>query len=87
MTLDLASYAGTYRSPELGVEYVVKLVDKQLMLHFPPDPDQRLTPLYVDGFTTGGPTLRFVRDRSGKVTEFQVFAGRVRRVRFVRTGP
>lgn len=87
MTLDAASYAGTYRSPELGVQYEVKLVDNQLMLRYPPDPDQRLTPMYQDGFTTGSASLRFVRDARGRVTEFQVFAGRVRRVRFVRTGP
>ncbi|MBC7893769.1 MAG: serine hydrolase [Cytophagaceae bacterium] len=87
MTLDLASYAGTYRSPELGVQYEVRVVDNQLSLRYPPGPDQRLTSLYPDGFTTGNATLRFVRDASGRVTEYQVFAGRVRRVRFVRTGP
>lgn len=87
MTLDLRQYAGTYRSPELDVSYEVRVVTNALVLRFRADPDQRLTPLYTDGFSTGGATVRFVRDGSGKVTGYQVFAGRVRRVRFERTGP
>jgi hypothetical protein len=87
MTLDLRAYEGSYRSPELDEPYDVRVVNGALMLKHRADPDRRLTPLYTDGFANDGSTVRFVRDASGRVTEFQVFAGRVRRVRFVRTGP
>ena len=85
-TLRLADYTGTYESPELGVRYEVRVSGSLLLLHFPPDPDQVLSPVYEDGFGAPGGTVRFVRDAPGRVTEFQVFAGRVRRVRFLRVG-
>ena len=44
----------------------------------------RLSPLYRDGFIAGGRTVRFIRDASGRVTMFRLYAGRVRAVRFER---
>ena len=44
-----------------------------------------LRPAYRDGFAVGGGrTIRFVREARGKVTGFQVFAGRALGVRFSR---
>ena len=86
MTLRLEDYAGTYESPELRVRYEVRVDGNRLLLRFPPAPDQSLAPIYPDGFEAEEGTLRFVRDAQGRVTEFQVFAGRVRHVRFLRTG-
>ncbi|MGQ0647279.1 MAG: serine hydrolase domain-containing protein [Gemmatimonadaceae bacterium] len=84
--LRLADYGGEYESPELGVRYLLKVDNGQLVVRFPPAPDERLTPLYPDGFMAGGRTVRFVRNAGGRVTELRVFAGRVRGVRFVRVG-
>lgn len=80
----LADFVGTYESPEVGARYVVRTVDGQLRVAFPPAADEVLTPLYRDGFSGRGRTIRFVRDATGRVTELRIFAGRVRHVKFVR---
>lgn len=83
-SLRLEDYTGAYRSPELDVRYDVAVDNGQLTLRFPPGPLLRLSPMYRDGFTSAGRTVRFVRDATGRVTGFLVFAGRVRGVRFER---
>jgi hypothetical protein len=83
-SLRLDEYTGSYRSPELDVRYDVIVDNGQLTLGFPPATRLRLAPLYRDGFVSDGRTVRFVRDPSGRVTGFLVFAGRVRGVRFDR---
>ncbi len=80
----LEDYVGAYESPEVGARYTVRMVDGRLRLTFPPAADEFLTPLYHDGFSGRGRTIRFVRDATGRVTEIRVFAGRVRNVKFVR---
>lgn len=82
--IDLALYVGSYESPELGIRYEAVLENGQLTLVFPPGAPVRLSPLYRDGFIAGGRTVRFIRDASGRVTMFRVYAGRVRGVRFER---
>jgi CubicO group peptidase (beta-lactamase class C family) len=80
-----ADYAGEYESPELGVRYTVAVDGGRLVVRFPPEPEIRLVPLYTEGFMAGGGrTVRFVRDGSGRVVGFLVFAGRVRGLRFER---
>lgn len=83
-TLSLRDYAGTYESPEVGARYVVREESGRLMLAFPPTADELLSPVYTDGFSGRGRTIRFVRDGSGRVTELRIFAGRVRNVKFAR---
>ena len=85
-SLRLQDYVGSYQSPELGVRYELAVQNGQLVLRFPPQSDERLTPWYADGFTGAGRSVRFVRNGAGRVTELQIFAGRVRRVRFERVG-
>ncbi len=79
-------YLGTYRSPEVGAEYTIASEGGRLVLRFAHLPPETLTPLYRDGFTGAGRGIRFVRDATGRVTELRIFAGRVRNVKFVRTG-
>jgi CubicO group peptidase (beta-lactamase class C family) len=81
---DLERYIGVFRSPELDVEYRVMADSGRLVLTLPPFIKEPLQPLYPDGFITGGRTVRFVRDSTGRVTGLRVFAGRVRNVRFDR---
>jgi CubicO group peptidase (beta-lactamase class C family) len=83
-TVNAAEYVGRYRSPELDVAYTVRADGARLLLDIPLESPLTLSPLYADGFMVDGRTVRFVRDGSGKVTGFRVFAGRVRNVRFDR---
>ncbi|MBK8250368.1 MAG: serine hydrolase [Gemmatimonadetes bacterium] len=80
----LEDYVGTYRSPEVGADYLIRATDGKLVLQYAHLPPESLAPSYHDGFSGSGRTVRFVRDASGRVTELRVFAGRVRNVKFVR---
>lgn len=80
----LAEYAGRYRSEELDVEWVFASSDSNLVLSIRREPDQRLRPLYEDGFIAGGAAVRFTRDPAGRITGFLYTAGRVRHMRFER---
>ncbi len=83
--IQLGDYAGTYESPEVGARYTVAVENNALILRFAHLPAERLTPVYRDGFTGAGRSIRFVRDASGRVIELRIFAGRVRNVKFTRT--
>lgn len=81
----LSELAGRYRSPELDVDWTIAVVgDSSLSLLRRRTPDQRLTPVYADGFTSGAGNIRFTRDQSGHVTGFLLTSGRIRHVRFDR---
>jgi len=80
----LDDFTGKYRSDELLVTFTLGVKDGKLILRPPLDPPLTLRPVYRDGFSAagGGPTVRFVREGSGRVTGFRVFAGRALDVRF-----
>jgi len=81
----LASYAGSYRSPELGAEYQLALERDTLRLLRAWRPPLALVPLHDDGFRVEGASrLRFLRGPDGAVTGFTIWAGRVRHLRFDR---
>jgi CubicO group peptidase (beta-lactamase class C family) len=81
----LAAYVGRYRSEELDVEWTLALgSDSALMLSRRRTPDQRLTPVYADGFGGGVGTIRFTRDNTGRVDGFLLTSGRIRHIRFDR---
>ena len=80
----LAGFVGRYRSEELDVEWTISLTDSVLSLGRRRAPDQRLTPIYVDGFVSGVGNLRFTRDQSGRVNGFLLTSGRIRHIRFDR---
>ena len=80
----LAAFAGTYRSDELDSPLDVLLENGRLVLLVRPLERVPMRPAYRDGFTAAGQSIRFTRDRSGKVTGLSVFAGRVMDVRFRR---
>jgi len=83
---ELASYAGTYRSPELGATLVVRAENSRLLARISPDDESALVPFYEDGFRVAqsGMTIRFIRDAAGRVAGARVFAGRARNVRYER---
>jgi CubicO group peptidase (beta-lactamase class C family) len=80
---ELAAYAGTYWSEEVGAEYRLEVTDGTLVLHRRRNEPVALAPTHADGFSAGGVLYRFVRSR-GRVTEMLVDAGRIRNLRFTR---
>jgi hypothetical protein len=81
----LRALAGRYRSDELDVEWTLRATDEgALVLERRRLPDQRLAPIYEDGFSGGAGSLRFTRDTGGRVTGFLFTAGRVRHIQFER---
>ncbi len=85
----LAAYAGSYASAELGVTFAVTLRGDTLRLEAPHEDPHALLPLDADGFNspTAGVQVTFTRDRRGRVDGFEVFAGRVMHLRFDRVPP
>ncbi|HEY1107240.1 MAG TPA: hypothetical protein VGE76_01370, partial [Opitutaceae bacterium] len=82
---DLAAYAGTYRSAELGVSVVFAVEDGKLTSEMWPGPAGAGEPTITDGFNyRSGWHVTFVRDAAGKVTGVEATNGRVRRVLFER---
>ncbi|HET9424482.1 MAG TPA: serine hydrolase [Gemmatimonadaceae bacterium] len=82
----LRQYVGTYASEELGTSVAIAIENGQLFLLARPSDRIRLRPSYRDGFLgQGSQAIRFVRDRTGRVTGLSVFAGRVLDVRFTKT--
>jgi CubicO group peptidase (beta-lactamase class C family) len=80
----LAEYVGSYVSDELETKVAVAMRDGRLVLLRRPSAAGPMQPIYKDDFSSStlGGTVRFTRDRAGKVTGFSVFAGRIRDVRF-----
>lgn len=80
----LAGFIGRYRSEELDVEWTLSLNDSSLVLSRRRAQDQRLTPIYADGFAGGVGNIRFTRDNAGRVNGFLLTSGRIRHIRFDR---
>ena len=84
-TVATQDYAGTYTSDELDVQLVVAAKGDQLVLRRRAADEIELRPAYADDFAAPGlGSIRFSRDRSGRVTGLAIFAGRVLDVRFTR---
>jgi CubicO group peptidase (beta-lactamase class C family) len=81
---DLGAFAGTYYSEEIDMTYTLYVEDGKLKARFRPAQRFELRPVYADAFEAEGDVLRFTRDSSGRVAGFQVYAGRVRHLRFIR---
>lgn len=80
--VQLAAYAGTYRSDELGATYTVTATDSTLVLHTRWGTDRTYRSAFTDVFT-GPNTLVFTR-KAGRIDGMLMTGGRVRRVRFER---
>ena len=85
---ELASYAGRYHSPELGVTWPITFEHGVLTLGTTPselmDISGKLEPAMPGTFTAGGGTLQFVRDAAGRVTGMTLSASRMRGIEFDR---
>ena len=80
----LAAYAGRYDSEELEVTYDLAVESGRLVLRSPRRPKLTLGPTVSDVFEAGGVILKFERGAGRSVTGFDLGAGRIRNVRFVR---
>jgi CubicO group peptidase (beta-lactamase class C family) len=84
---ELAAYAGSYYSRELGTTYTLVLRDGQLFAEHRRHEDSRLTPTLRDRFAGENWWFRrveFSRDEAGRVDGFLLTGGRVRNLRFDR---
>lgn len=81
----IAAYAGTFSSAELGARLTLVARGDTLVLDRAWREAVPLRPVFRDAFETGGgERLRFMRDARGRVTGFEIWAGRVRHLRFDR---
>jgi CubicO group peptidase (beta-lactamase class C family) len=82
---ELAAFAGTYYSDELGSEYRIYAEDGELKVQRGRGEPISLRPTGADEFRVEGARVTFERDSGGRVESFVLDAGRVRGVRFMRT--
>ena len=81
---ELAQYAGSYRSEELGATYVVSATDTALTFRTGVTEPWTAVPAYRDTFL-GQAIVEFTRDANGRVTGLLASTGRVRKLRFAKT--
>jgi len=82
---ELAEYRGDYRSPELSVEYLIRVSEDHLLLQIEDEQSQDLTAMFDDTFEN--PDLgafEFLRGPDGKIAGFKLQSGRVRNLMFYR---
>lgn len=81
---DLAAFAGTYYSDELGTEYRFVIDDGRLAFRHRKLADAVLEPTFENGFTMRGRSVIFERGADGRVVAFRMSDGRVYDVAFER---
>lgn len=80
---ELAEYAGDYSSDELLVTYKLRVKDGKLTMTAGWNDPIPLDPTVRDDFRGRGGIVSFVR-QNGKLAGFDLYAGRVRNIRFVK---
>jgi CubicO group peptidase (beta-lactamase class C family) len=80
-----SDFAGRYTSDEIRTTWRIVAEGATLTLHPARGPDVSLSPLYADAFmTSDGTPIRFLRDKSGNVTQLSVTSNGVHDLRFSR---
>jgi CubicO group peptidase (beta-lactamase class C family) len=82
----LAPYAGRYYSEELDATFTLAVEEGVLTLRRRGAGPQRLAPIVSDEFMAGSATVRFERDANDEVSGYVMDLGRVRNLRFARSG-
>ena len=81
---ELAAFAGTYASADLGVDFTIAVKDSGLVVR-PPRTDERLvSPLVADGFAGELGVLRFQRNARRAITGFTLSTSRTLSLPFTR---
>jgi len=81
---ELAAFAGSYASDELGTSYSLHVEEGALVLRRIKADPEPLQQTLQDGFVGEIGTLRFTRQPDGSLSGFLLAAGRVRNLRFTR---
>jgi hypothetical protein len=82
---DLATYAGSYFSPDLEVTYELVASESGLAIRIPGRPEIALQPVFTDGFHGSLVDLiQFSRGSDARVTAFTINRATVRNLRFER---
>lgn len=79
---ELRAFEGEYRSEDAETTFRVTATTDGLELWQRPNDTFRVTPVYDDGFRSGGRIVRFRRDGAGRVVELSLSIGRVYDMRF-----
>ena len=83
---DLKAFTGTYLSEEAETALSVLVEGEKLVIHRHPDSSFPLKPTYADAFDSELGSIRFLRDKAGKVVVLSLGEGRVWDMRFTRVG-
>lgn len=83
---DLKAFAGRYQSDEIGIvfRFDTKADALQVLIEHTPSRVLDLKPVDADTFRVGGMTMRFVRDKSGKVAGLDYSNPVLSNIRFTR---
>lgn len=79
--------AGTYTSPEIGVEWRIQARGDTIQLVRPGAADDTLVPVFADAYSSEPGLLRFTRGADGRAASFGVWSERLRNVEFTRVHP
>ena len=82
---ELKQFEGTYSSTDANTTIRIKISGNNLQYIKEPDAPVQFAPTYKDGFAAPGSSIRFVRDKKGKITGFALSVGRARRIWFSRS--
>lgn len=86
LSLSRSAFAGRYESDETGSAFKVVPGKEGLMVHLEGSSGKgsEIRPVYRDTFQISRVTVRFVRDKDGKVVAFEYSNPLVRNIRFTR---
>ena len=82
----LQEFAGAYHCAELEATYKISMEEGKLLLKRKNSPPETLKPTSQDLLKGTHATFQFTRDKHQRVAGFNLDAGRVRNIRFVKTG-
>lgn len=83
----LEEYAGEYRSEEVPAGYNLEIAGEKLVLKVRKMPEREFSATTKDEFQSDVGTLKFFRDRRGRLSGFAVSTPRARNIRFVKVDP
>ena len=81
---ELAPFAGTYASEDLGVDFTVAVKDTGLVVRPPRTDDRPVAPLLADAFSGDLGVIRFDRNARGVISGFTLSTARAWGLRFTR---
>jgi CubicO group peptidase (beta-lactamase class C family) len=82
---ELAAYAGDYYSPELEIQYRLRMQDDSLVFDLDGEEPREMSPMFGETFEAPEwGAFEFIRGDDGRITSFKLQSGRVRNLLFTR---